>query len=113
MDSQETIHPEEIELFKSGGEYRQMKQTEGWRRLVSHMVKYCNHREEQLRTGSELDDRATLRLIDQWRSTEQFYQEIITEIDGTIQKLEEKEAELRESGIQYPELSLGPTAQGE
>ena len=104
---------DELEVIAKGQDYRELKRMSGWRRIVKHLVSYCNSREEELRNGHELEDRASLRLLDRWRSSEAMYAEIITEVESAIKQLEDKEAELRELGIQYPELSIGQTAQGE
>lgn len=101
---------EELELIASGQEYRELKRSGGWRRLIKHLVDYCNEHEERLRTGEELEDRISIRMLDTWRAREAMYSEIITVVEGTIRQLEEKETELRELGIQYPELSIGQTA---
>jgi hypothetical protein len=104
---------EELDLIQAGQDYRELKRMAGWRSIVKHLVAYCNDHEERLRRGRELEDRASLRLLDTWRAREDMYAEIITEVDGTIAQLEAKEKELRELGIQYPELSIGQTGQGE
>jgi len=104
---------EELELLEAGRDYRELKRMAGYRRLIKHLVSYCNVREEELRSRDELDDRQTLRLVDRWRASEALYQEIVTEVEGTIRQLEAKETELRGLGIEYPELSIGQTAREE
>jgi hypothetical protein len=104
---------EELDLIQAGADYRELKRTPAWPRLVKHLVTYCNNREGELLSKHDADNETRLRLLDTWQACEHFYQEIITEVDGTIRMLEEKERELRELGIQYPELSIGPTGQGD
>jgi hypothetical protein len=105
MDS---LQPEETEIIQKGRDYRALKEMSGYKRLIKHLISRCNEKEERLRTGEELEDRASLRLLDRWRSFEQFYEELVTEIETSISTADEKERELREIGIQPPELMAGP-----
>ena len=98
------LQPDEIEVVRKGREYRLMKDTSGYKRLIKYIIDRCNDREEKLRTGEELEDRASLRILDRWRAAEEFYSDMIMEIDGSIQACEDKEHELSEQGIESPEL---------
>lgn len=100
----EILHPDEIEVVRKGREYRMLKEAPGYKRLIQYLIAKCNEKEEKLRTGEELEDRASLRLLDRWRSFEEFYAEMITEIESSIRAAEDKERELTEQGIEAPEL---------
>jgi hypothetical protein len=98
------LQQDEIEVIAKGREYRSLKEQPGYKRLIKYIIDQCNNREEKLRLGEELEDRASLRLLDSWRAAEAFYSDMIMEIDGAIQACDDKESELNQQGIQSPEL---------
>lgn len=99
---------EELRAIVKGRRYEQMRQTEGWAVFIERMICISNEHLSILQKGRELDAQHTVRLVDMWRASEDFYQEAITEVEGSIREKDRLEMELRQEGLIAPLIGPEP-----
>jgi hypothetical protein len=103
------ITEDELGIIATGSSYLQMKQTDGWKMLVKHMITYCNSRLDRLQKADTVPNEDSLRMLEQWRASEKMYQDIIAEVEGSIEAMTNKQKELDQLGLPFQELNLGQT----
>lgn len=98
---------EEQALILKGLDYRELKNSRGWQRLMRHLSDYRKSLLETLRIDKSPTNEQRINVLIAWQAAERFFEELNTTVDVAVDALEDKERELRDHGIIHPELGIG------